>query len=97
MVLDSDGVGIHLLIFQIVGLALLCLGANHDALGVLSVLEFHVGAVVQHHFLCEALALLFVSFRTLCIFGILCVLGVLVIFSVLRILGILGVLAGCSP
>ena len=89
MILNLDGIGIYLLVFQVVGLAFLGLGTNHNSLGVLSVFQFHVGRIVQSHFLRKSLVLLFVSLGILGVFSILRVFSVLSIFSILAVLGIL--------
>ena len=89
VILNLDGIGIYLLVFQVVGLAFLCLGTNHNSLGVLSVFQFHVGRIVQNHFLRKSLVLLFVSLGILSVFSILRVFSVLSIFSILAVLCIL--------
>ena len=92
VILNLDGIGIYLLVFQVVGLAILCLGTNHNSFGVLSVFQFHVGRVVQSHFLRKSLVLLFVSLGILGVFSILRVFSVLSVLSIFSILAVLGIL-----
>ena len=54
MVLHLDGVCIHLLVFQFVGLSLSGSGTYNEPLGVLSMLHFDAGGVVEGDFFREA-------------------------------------------
>ena len=102
MVFHLDGVGIHFFVFQFVGLAFSGGGAYDESLGVLTMLDFCAGGVVEGHLLREASGFLAVG-TVVCpavgsvVLLVLCVISLCFRFTSLGLGCGLGILAGCVP
>ena len=83
MVLHLDGIGVNLLVGEVISLSALSCGSYYETLGILPVFYFDASRVVQHDFLCEAFglsALVGIVFFAVCLAG--SIFSILPVFTV---------------